>query len=89
MDQLGVDRANIIGWSNGGLTGLCLAGNDKFKSRVEKLVVWGCKLKLTELDRKLVHAMRDVSIWSPKMRTGFESVYGLARTFMITEIISF
>ena len=81
MEQLRIDRANLIGWSNGGVTGLCLAANEKYKSRVEKLVIWGCKQTISEHDRKIYESMRHKSAWSPQMRVSFEAVYGLVFSF--------
>ena len=82
LEQLEVERANLVGWSNGGATALCLAAHESYKSRVEKLVVWGCKQAITEYDRKLCESMRHESAWSPEMKASFEAVYGLVINFI-------
>ena len=43
---------------------------------VEKIVVWGSNATMSERDREMYLAMRDVSAWSARMRAGYESVYG-------------
>ena len=77
LEQLDIDSANLIGWSDGGITGLCLAANEQYKDRVNKLVIWGSNATMDENDRKVYLSMRDVSAWSPRMRASFEAVYGL------------
>ena len=43
---------------------------------VEKIVIWGSNATMSERDREMYLAMRDVSAWSARMRAGYESVYG-------------
>ena len=81
MEQLEVEGANLVGWSDGGITGLCLAANDTYNSRIAKLVIWGSNATMSEHDREVYLSMRDVSAWSPRMRASFEAVYGLVIRF--------
>ena len=71
-----IKEANLVGWSDGGITGLCLAANEQYNDRIGKLIVWGSNATMTESDRKVYMNMRDVSAWSPRMRASFEAVYG-------------
>ena len=81
MEQLEVEEANLVGWSDGGITGLCLAANETYNSRIAKLVIWGSNATMSEHDREVYLSMRDVSAWSPRMRASFEAVYGLVDQF--------
>merc|ERR1712130_166702 len=76
LKELGDDRYNLIGWSDGGITALCLASLEEYRDNVEKIVIWGSNATMSERDREMYLAMRDVSAWSARMRAGYESVYG-------------
>ena len=67
LNQLGIEKYNLIGWSDGGITGLCLAGNPDFQHKIEKLIIWGSNATMTEKDKKMYLAMRDVSAWSARV----------------------
>lgn len=74
MEKIGFRKFSIIGWSDGGITGLILAG---FKpSQVEKLVVWGSNAYITRREAEIYESIRDVSKWSARMREPMEGVYG-------------
>ncbi|XP_028409790.1 valacyclovir hydrolase-like [Dendronephthya gigantea] len=74
MEQLGYSKYSVLGWSDGGIFGLILAG--KYPSNVDRLVVWGCNASVTKEDLDLYEAIRDVSKWNPKMRQPLEDLYG-------------
>lgn len=74
MDSLKVDRFNVLGWSDGGITGLILAG--KYPDRVEKLCVFGSNAYIIEEELKIYDSIRDVSKWSARMREPLEKLYG-------------
>ena len=74
MDRLGFREFSVLGWSDGGVSGIILAA--RFPERVQKLVIWGSNAYVSETDVELVEKTRDVSQWSPKMRGAMETVYG-------------
>ena len=74
MEKLGFQRFSVLGWSDGGVSGIILAA--RFPKRVQKLVVWGSNASVTKSDIELVEKTRDVSQWSPKMRATMETLYG-------------
>ena len=45
---LGHDKYGVLGWSDGGITGIILAANQP--SQVDRLVVWGANAFLTQQD---------------------------------------
>jgi pimeloyl-ACP methyl ester carboxylesterase len=54
LDKLGLDSANVVGWSDGGNTGLILAM--KYPARVKKLVTMGANVFIdkTVVDNKII-----------------------------------
>ncbi|XP_067618520.1 valacyclovir hydrolase [Eurosta solidaginis] len=75
MQALGRYKFSILGWSDGGITGLIVAG--RFAECVEKLVIWGAGAYLNADEVKALQAIRDVQNWSPRMREPMEKVYGI------------
>uniref|UniRef100_A0A0A1WSN3 Valacyclovir hydrolase n=1 Tax=Zeugodacus cucurbitae TaxID=28588 RepID=A0A0A1WSN3_ZEUCU len=75
MHALGRPKFSIVGWSDGGVTGLIVAG--RFVECVEKLVIWGAGAYLNAEEVKAITAIRDVQKWSPRMREPMEKVYGV------------
>ncbi|XP_011192815.2 valacyclovir hydrolase [Zeugodacus cucurbitae] len=75
MRALGRPKFSIVGWSDGGVTGLIVAG--RFVECVEKLVIWGAGAYLNAEEVKAITAIRDVQKWSPRMREPMEKVYGV------------
>ncbi len=47
MDHLGIEKANVVGWSDGGIIGLSLALNHR--ERVHKVVAFGANYNRTGL----------------------------------------
>ncbi|CAG0887444.1 unnamed protein product [Darwinula stevensoni] len=74
MQALGVERYSLLGWSDGGITALILAGTHL--SNIQKLVVWGANAYVTLNDLHLLEKVRDIDTWSPKMRAPMENMYG-------------
>ncbi|CAD5115809.1 DgyrCDS4751 [Dimorphilus gyrociliatus] len=75
MKALNPDKKwNLLGWSDGGITGLIVAGNHP--EIVRKLVVWGSNAYVTAQDIMAYEKVRDVNAWSEKMRKPYEDVYG-------------
>ena len=74
LDVLNVPTYNLLGWSDGGITALILAG--KHSDNVEKLVIFGSNAYLIEEELKIYDGIRDVNKWSAKMREPLEKLYG-------------
>ncbi|XP_055523792.1 valacyclovir hydrolase [Wyeomyia smithii] len=74
MEKVGFQKFSVIGWSDGGITGLIMAGRKA--KQVEKLVVWGANAYITRKEADIYKNIRDVSKWSPRMREPMEAVYG-------------
>lgn len=74
MDVLNVPKYNILGWSDGGITGMILSG--KYPGQIEKLIIFGSNAYIVKDELKIYDAIRDVSKWSEKMRKPLETLYG-------------
>lgn len=74
MKTLNISKFNVLGWSDGGITGLILAG--KYPENVDKLIVFGSNAYVIEEELKIYDEIRDVSKWSAKMREPMEKLYG-------------
>lgn len=75
MDVLKIPRYNVLGWSDGGITGLILAG--KYSEKVEKLLIFGSNSYIVDDELKIYDGIRDISKWSAKMRDPLEKLYGV------------
>ncbi|XP_058062466.1 valacyclovir hydrolase [Anopheles bellator] len=75
MQKLGFERYSILGWSDGGITGLLLTANHP--EQVEKLVIWGSNSYISETETKIYEDIRDVRKWSARMREPMEKLYGV------------
>jgi len=69
------EKYSVIGWSDGGITALVLAAD--YGHKVNRLVVWGCNAFISEKDAELAESVRDVSVWSERMRKPMEEIYGV------------
>lgn len=74
MDVLGIDSYNLLGWSDGGISVIILAG--KHPQKVKKLAFFGSNAFVVEEEIKIYESIRDVSKWSAKMREPLEKLYG-------------
>uniref|UniRef100_A0A182SDR6 AB hydrolase-1 domain-containing protein n=1 Tax=Anopheles maculatus TaxID=74869 RepID=A0A182SDR6_9DIPT len=74
MQKLGIHRYSIVGWSDGGITGLVMAANKP--EEVDKLIVWGSNSYISDTEVKIYEDIRDVRKWSARMREPMEQVYG-------------
>ncbi|XP_055615488.1 valacyclovir hydrolase [Toxorhynchites rutilus septentrionalis] len=74
MEKIGFKKFSIIGWSDGGITGLILAGRKP--PLVEKLIIWGANAYITKKESEIYESIRDVNKWSVRMREPMEQVYG-------------
>lgn len=74
MDVLKVNNYSVLGWSDGGITGMILAG--KYPEAIEKLVIFGSNAYIIEDELRIYDGIRDISKWSAKMREPLELIYG-------------
>lgn len=74
MHRLDFASYSILGWSDGGITGMIMSAQQP--EAVEKLVIWGSNAYVLEEETKIYESIRDVSKWSEKMRQPMEEVYG-------------
>lgn len=74
MQALGFRRFSLLGWSDGGITALIAAALNP--TLVNKLVVWGANAFVSEEDVQIYQSLRDVSLWSERMRRPMEQMYG-------------
>ncbi|CAL8394537.1 unnamed protein product [Boreogadus saida] len=74
MKALGFSRFSLLGWSDGGITGLVLAARNP--ELIHKMVVWGSNAYVSQQDLSIYHAISDVSKWSARMRKPMEDMYG-------------
>lgn len=70
-------KFSVVGWSDGGVTGLILAG--RYLENVEKLIIWGAGAYVNADEVKAAQNIRDVNKWSARMRAPMEEVYGVER----------
>lgn len=74
MKQLDFPSYSVLGWSDGGITGMILSS--LFPKAVNKLVIWGSNAYITEEETSIYESVRDVSKWSEKMRQPMVEMYG-------------
>lgn len=75
MQELGKSKYSIVGWSDGGVTGLISAGT--YPETVEKLAIWGAGSYYNSKEANMFETIRDVSKWSERMRKPMEEMYGV------------
>lgn len=74
MINKGFSQYSVLGWSDGGISGMFLAS--MFPDNVKKLVIWGANSYISEQDIELFERTRDINKWSRKMRELLDPVYG-------------
>ncbi|KAH8367450.1 hypothetical protein KR200_005918 [Drosophila serrata] len=77
MRALDRPKFSILGWSDGGITALIVAG--RHSNAVDRLAIWGAGAYLNADEVKALNNIRDVAKWSPRMREPMEKVYGVER----------
>lgn len=73
MQTLNLGKFSCLGWSDGGITALIMAGSRP--ADVEKLVVWGANAFVTQTDIDLYESIRDLSKWSVAMKSPLIELY--------------
>ncbi|CAO1427093.1 unnamed protein product [Diamesa hyperborea] len=74
MEVLNVRKYSLLGWSDGGISALCLAG--KYSENIDKLIIFGSNAYIISKELEIYDSIRDISKWSPKMREPLEKLYG-------------
>ena len=74
MEKLGFSRYSVLGWSDGGVSGIHLAASQP--ESVRSLVVWGANAYVSAQDMELFSQTEDISNWSESMRVSMETIYG-------------
>lgn len=74
MDHLGYRTFSILGWSDGGKVGLTMA--IRYRSKVDKLAIWGTLSYATPEDVALVVRTKDLTKWDPAVKKRYEEAYG-------------
>ncbi|XP_055852232.1 valacyclovir hydrolase [Episyrphus balteatus] len=77
MKILGYSNFSVLGWSDGGITAMIMAGTDR--RLLDNMVIWGAGPYINEKEVKVLEDMRDVSTWSARMREPMEKLYGPER----------
>jgi len=77
MDKLGYRRYSVLGWSDGGIAATILAA--QHRACIQNLIIWGAAAYVTEEDKQLMEATKDLSNWSERMRAPLEKVFGKDR----------
>ncbi len=67
-------RYSVLGWCNGGVSGLILAS--LYPETVNKLVVWGANAYLMKEDIDNYEKVQDIETWNPKRKEIFVKEYG-------------
>ncbi|XP_055697030.1 valacyclovir hydrolase-like [Phlebotomus papatasi] len=75
MENLSFKKYSILGWSDGGITGMIQAA--EFPNAVENLAIWGSNAYIAPKEIEIYESIRDVSKWSERMRKPMEEVYGV------------
>ncbi|XP_052819075.1 valacyclovir hydrolase-like isoform X2 [Mya arenaria] len=74
IKKLGVEKVSILGWSDGGISGMIAAA--RYPQMVNKLVVWGSNAYITKKDMDVYNGIKDISNWNERTRSPFLAIYG-------------
>ena len=75
MLELGFSQFSVLGWCNGGISGIFVAA--LFPKSVKKLVTWGARGFYQKEDIEALEQFGDVSRWpDKKIRDDFMALYG-------------
>ncbi|VEN44650.1 unnamed protein product [Callosobruchus maculatus] len=73
MTALGYNKFSILGWSDGGNSGMILAA--KYPKHIDKLIIWGVNSYILPEEVKIYEKMRDISNWSERMKAPLIEMY--------------
>ncbi|KAL3280091.1 hypothetical protein HHI36_017597 [Cryptolaemus montrouzieri] len=74
MKHIGFNSFSLLGWSDGGVSGLILAA--KYPEVIEKLVVWGTSSYVLSHEIDAFEKIRYIKDWSERARAPFVEYYG-------------
>lgn len=74
MESLGYSSYSVVGFSDGGRTGLIMAA--KNPSVIRKAVAWGCNSYITNPEKDVIRSIRNVSLWAENIRKPLADIYG-------------
>jgi len=74
MKTLGYSKYSVLGWSDGGNTGMVMGF--KYPESIRKLVLWGGNSYITQADVDLYKQVENVDNWSPRMKAPMIEMYG-------------
>jgi len=74
LKALGISKVSILGWCNGATTAILFAA--KYPKMVHKLVVQGAQAYISDKDRAMMDAFRDLTMFPPMLLKCNQSVYG-------------
>ncbi|CAH2085260.1 unnamed protein product [Euphydryas editha] len=77
MKELHIPKFSVLGFSDGGITSLILAG--KYPNAVNKLVVWGANSFILPNELESYKKIRDINKWSKRALEPLIEVYGKER----------
>ncbi|XP_067650976.1 valacyclovir hydrolase-like [Haliotis asinina] len=70
---LGRKKFSVLGFSDGGTTGLILAA--QYPEHIRKLVVWGANTYVNEKDIEIQRGMEDIGHWTASARSRYSQLY--------------
>ncbi|XP_067650975.1 valacyclovir hydrolase-like [Haliotis asinina] len=73
MNTLGRKTFSVLGFSDGGTTGLILAA--QYPEHIRKLVVWGANAYLNKKDIEIHRGIEDIDHWSANSRNRYSQLY--------------
>lgn len=74
MKALKLPQFSMLGWSDGGITAMILAG--RYPLHVKKCVLWGANATILDEEIEMYKKIRNIDTWSEKMRTPMVKLYG-------------
>ncbi|KAK2576965.1 hypothetical protein KPH14_011929 [Odynerus spinipes] len=74
MKTLGYKKYSLIGWSDGGITSIFLAGTNS--NTVRKMILVGANSFFLPEELKIYQSIRNIDTWSEKMKKPLIEVYG-------------
>ena len=74
MKQLDIPKYSLLGWSDGGNVAAIIAA--KYPDSILKLIMWGSNSFVTPEEYKSYLAVRDISLWSTRMKQPMIKAHG-------------
>lgn len=74
MEALDYPKYSVLGWSDGGNCACIMAS--WHPNRINKLLIWGSNSFVTSKEHEAYKSIRDIILWSPRMRDPMIKQYG-------------